>query len=336
MNNINEPKVSIILPTYNVEPYLKQCLTSIAEQTYKNIECIIIIDGATDKSFDIAKSFCKQDNRFYVYWQKNAGSGPARNNGILHSHGDFIMFIDPDDWIESNYVEKLINIQHESNYDYIITKETSYIYKNDHKLLNIRKGIIKPITFNTKDQCRKNYVNLLCAGLIAAPHSKLYKSELIKKNNIEFPNLRRSQDVVFNYRYYNVINNLCVSDYSGYNYRVIINERMKRLKPDFYRTINYLFLEIKQLHKQWDIYFNEKKCATDFFNPIYALLEANTARGESIKYIINDTNIKYILKLARPIKFHLNLIRILILNGHTTIAQIIIKIIIYIKNMISI
>lgn len=335
MEKIEQPLVSIILPTYNVLPYLSNCLDSIVVQTYKNIEIIVIIDGATDGSYELAKDYCKKDKRIQVYWQNNSGSGPARNNGILHSHGDFIIFIDPDDWIESDYVENLINIQRINNYDYVITKETSYIYKNDSKLLNIRKSKIKPITFNTKDQCRKNYVNLLCTGLIAAPHSKLYKSELIKKNKIEFPDLRRSQDVVFNYRYYNVINNLCVSNYSGYNYRVIIKERMKRLKPDFYKTINYLFSEIQYLHKQWGIYFNEVKCATDFYNPIYALLEANTLRGESIKYMLEDNNIIHILKLAKPKKIHLNLIRILILNGHITIAQIIIKIIIYIKNIMK-
>lgn len=296
------PVVSIILPTYNVERYLQQCLSSIAQQTYVNIEVIIIIDGATDGSFDEAKKFCEKDTRFKVYWQENAGSGPARNNGIQHATGSLVLFIDPDDWIEPDYVENLVNIQRKKNFDLVVTKAISYVYRNDLKLLNVRKTNTRSRIFDTKEKCRQNYVDLLCEDLIAAPHCKLYKSELIKKNNIEFPDLRRSQDVVFNYRYYNVINNLYVSDYSGYNYRVVIKERMKRLKPDFYKTINYLFLEIESLHKQWGIYFDEVKCATDFYNPIYALLEANTARGESIKYILNDTNIRHILKLCKTYK----------------------------------
>lgn len=327
------PKVSIILPTFNVERYLQQCLESIAKQTYTNFEVIIIIDGATDGSFDVAKNFCDQDIRFKVYWQENSGSGPARNNGIQHANGDFVLFIDPDDWIESDYVEKLVDIQCKNNYDLVITKETSYIYKNDSTLLSTRKNDVKIVIFDSKEQCRINYVNLLCDGLIAAPHCKLYKLDLIKKYSIEFPDLRRSQDVVFNYRYYNVINSLYVSDYSGYNYRIVIHERMKRLKPDFYKTINYLFLEIEILHKQWGVYFNDVKCATDFYNPIYALLEANTVRGESIKYIFDDANIRRILRLSKPTKFHLKLIRSLILKGYYLIAQIIIKVIIYMKNV---
>ena len=86
------PVVSIILPTYNVERYLQQCLSSIAQQTYVNIEVIIIIDGATDGSFDEAKKFCEKDTRFKVYWQENAGSGPARNNGIQHATGSLVLF----------------------------------------------------------------------------------------------------------------------------------------------------------------------------------------------------------------------------------------------------
>lgn len=329
---MNTPKVSIILPTYNVEKYLLQCLDSIAKQTYANIEVIIIIDGATDNSFKIAENFCKQDERFHVYWQENAGSGPARNNGIKRSSGELVMFVDPDDWIEPGYIEKLVNIQLAKDYDYIITKETSFLYKNDNKLLGIRKCTVKPRIFKSKVECRMNYVNLLCEGLVAAPHCKLYKLEIIRKNKIEFPDLRRSQDVVFNYRYYNVINNLCVLDYSGYNYRVIIKERMKRLKPDFYKTISLLYLEIRHLHELWGVFFDDVKCSTDFYNPIYALLEANTARGESIKYILADANIQHILRLARPTKIHLELIRTLILKDQFTIAQIIIKIIIFIKN----
>ena len=77
MDEINQPLVSIILPTYNVYPYLAQCLDSILAQTYKNIEVIIVIDGATDGSHELAKSYFKKDNRFSVYWQENAGSGPA-------------------------------------------------------------------------------------------------------------------------------------------------------------------------------------------------------------------------------------------------------------------
>ena len=91
-----EPLISVVLPTYNVAQYLQQCLESVAAQTYRNFEVIIIIDGATDGSYEIAQEFCKTDSRFAVYWQENAGSGPARNAGLAHCQGELVMFVDPD------------------------------------------------------------------------------------------------------------------------------------------------------------------------------------------------------------------------------------------------
>lgn len=122
---MKEPKVSIILPTYNVERFLLQSLESIASQTYKNIEVIIVIDGATDSSYQIAMDFCKKDSRFKVLWQNNAGSGPARNHGIDESTGELIMFVDPDDWCEPDYVENMVRLQQGKDYDLVTTKETA-------------------------------------------------------------------------------------------------------------------------------------------------------------------------------------------------------------------
>ena len=127
---MNNPKVSIILPTYNVERFLLQCLDSIAAQTYKNIEVIIVIDGATDGSYQIAKDFCKKDDRFKVFWQENAGSGPARNHGIDESTGELIMFVDPDDWCKPDYVEKMVLAQQEKDYDLVTTGETSVYFNS--------------------------------------------------------------------------------------------------------------------------------------------------------------------------------------------------------------
>ena len=110
-----EPLISVVLPTYNVAQYLQQCLESVAAQTYRNIEVIIIIDGATDGSYEIAQDFCKTDKRFSVFWQENAGSGPARNNGLAHCQGEFVMFVDPDDWIEPELLETLYEAQQDGD-----------------------------------------------------------------------------------------------------------------------------------------------------------------------------------------------------------------------------
>lgn len=104
-------KISIIIPIYNVEQYLPQCLDSIINQTYKNLEIILINDGSTDNSGKICDNYAKVDNRIHVFHKKNEGVSSARNLGLEKCTGDFIGFVDPDDFIELNMYELLYNEQ---------------------------------------------------------------------------------------------------------------------------------------------------------------------------------------------------------------------------------
>lgn len=329
--NINNPKISIIVPTYNVEQFLQNCLISISKQTYKNIECIIIIDGATDNSFNIAKEFCKQDNRFQVYWQENAGSGPARNNGILKATGDFIMFVDPDDWCKTDYVENMIKLQQKGNYDIVSTSETIVFFRKNGKIKKISQHNFSEAEYRGTTQLHVEYISLFFHGYIHAPHCKIYKANIIKENNIEFPDLRRSQDIVFNYRYYAHAQSILISNYSGYMYRVLSKERAKRLKHDYYLTIGIIYNDIKALHEKWEIPFKKEIASTFLFGSIYSLFESNVLRGEAIQYIIEDTTIKEIIINAKPQKKHLALVRHLVLKGHYQLAMIVVKTIFLIK-----
>ena len=114
------PKISIIVPIYNVEQYIEECLNSIFLQTYKDYEIILVNDGSTDNSLDICYKYQKQNNSIKIYNKENGGLSSARNYGILHATGEYIIFIDPDDyWIESKALEKLINIANATNCDIV-------------------------------------------------------------------------------------------------------------------------------------------------------------------------------------------------------------------------
>ena len=93
-------KVSVIIPVYNVEPYLKQCMDSVVGQTLKDIEIICVDDGSTDGSLDILKEYATEDSRIQIIEQKNAGAGAARNNGMRHATGKYLSFLDSDDFFE--------------------------------------------------------------------------------------------------------------------------------------------------------------------------------------------------------------------------------------------
>ena len=104
------PKVSIIVPVYNVEPYLRQCLDSILAQTFTDWECILVDDGSKDGSGAICDEYAEKDSRFRVVHQENKGSSAARNEGLSLSKGIYLSFIDSDDWVENNYLERLLEI----------------------------------------------------------------------------------------------------------------------------------------------------------------------------------------------------------------------------------
>lgn len=106
LNEKNKKLVSVIVPIYNVADYLKECIDSIVKQTYTNIEIILVDDGSTDNSLNICKSYA--DGRICVYSKENGGQSSARNYGLDVAQGDYIVFVDSDDYIEENYVERLV------------------------------------------------------------------------------------------------------------------------------------------------------------------------------------------------------------------------------------
>ena len=126
--------VSVIIPVYNVEDYLNQCLLSVAEQTFEDFEAICIDDGSTDKSSQILKEFAENDSRFKIITQKNMGVSAARNHGLKEASGDYIYFLDSDDYIEKNALERLYTASKARNTDLIIFKlelfENEYVNSN--------------------------------------------------------------------------------------------------------------------------------------------------------------------------------------------------------------
>lgn len=111
------PLISVIIPAYNVEMYLQRCLKSILNQTYKNLEIIVVDDGSLDRTPNIADSFAEKDHRINVIHQRNKGYAGARNTGLDNCHGELITFVDSDDWVESDYIEYLYSLIVDTNAD---------------------------------------------------------------------------------------------------------------------------------------------------------------------------------------------------------------------------
>ena len=309
-----QPLISVVLPTYNVAQYLQQCLESVAAQTYRNMEVIIIIDGATDGSYGIAQEFCKRDNRFTAYWQENAGSGPARNTGLAHCRGELVMFVDPDDWIGPELLEKLYDAQCEGDYDLVASKRSIALCDKNGKVVSIT-------TKHYEDET-----------IVSAPTQKLYKTSLIRQNGITFPALRRSQDIVFNYRYYNHIQSLRLIQYSGYYYRDSIEQNIRKSPADYYKTILLLYEDYQSLYLSWGLPFPEEEmCGWLFRVRIYANLQKLVGQGASVRHIVDEQSIRSIVEKARPDAFYLKVARKLILKRSYRTLSVFLKMILLIK-----
>ena len=203
--------VSVIVPVYNVEKYLEKCLESIAKQSYKNLKIILVDDGSTDASPQICDAFANRDNRVVVYHNENHGPGYSRNYGIDRSEGDFIIFMDSDDWVDENYVMNLVWAITETESDIAISPW--YLELFDHTEINRTNP--KQLTGKLSDDFVKFY------GFACGSCQKLYRRDLIDENKIRFEADRvYSEDRVFNCEYLRNIKSYVYVDNPQYHYRL--------------------------------------------------------------------------------------------------------------------
>lgn len=169
-------KVSVIVPIYNVEKYIGKCILSIIEQTYKNIEIILVDDGSLDDSGNIADEYATRDNRIKVIHKANAGVSAARNSGLDAATGDFVCFSDGDDYVMPNYVEHLLKLCLTYHADVAYTVDMYTTFHNEH----IANSQVKVITPEDATE------NILCYKVPIGVYSKLFNREFLVKNNIRF------------------------------------------------------------------------------------------------------------------------------------------------------
>lgn len=178
------PKVSVILPVYNVGKYLRQSLDSLINQTLKEIEIICVNDGSVDDSYEILEEYKAKDNRIKVIHKENKGTGAARNDGLRLASGECIGFVDPDDWVKPNMFERLYNLIKEKDLDIAMCMPDGYDEKNavnapfPYFVDANFENIIDDRIFNWRDLSPFSYP--MCVW------NKLYTKELFDKHNIEF------------------------------------------------------------------------------------------------------------------------------------------------------
>lgn len=278
--------ISIIVPIYNVkEKFLNKCLESIMRQTYNNIEVILVDDGSDKWCRNIYEPFLKYKN-FKCIIQKNSGVSVARNTGMANATGDYIIFIDSDDWIEESCCEKMIKAITASNADILIAKafkdigddSIDYTYKKsivENKLLDVdeKDDLIKSIFLDSKTGSKFYYAD--------TPWAKMFNLKFIKNNKLSFKNnLKLAEDGLFNFEayikaekiyfineclYHYVKNNESVCNkFNSFiieNYKIVFeyyNELFNKIKIEKY-SHEYRYFIYRQLLKQIKKYICNKE-----------------------------------------------------------------------------
>ena len=219
--------VSIIVPVYNVESYLEECIQSIVNQTYKDWECILINDGSTDNSGYICDTWTEKDNRIRVIHQSNQGVSTSRNTGIQHAKREFITFIDSDDWIENNYLTEIVNLLQTPSDLYV-----SGIIQNFNNGTNQTYKPINQISFCLNSENIHHFVDLNRSYLLYGPTANLYRNQIIREHSIQFrTDLSYGEDLIFNYDYLEHVHTITCIDKAYYHYRIIGNNQDNL--PDF-------------------------------------------------------------------------------------------------------
>lgn len=236
------PYISIVVPVYNSAQTINRCIESIIRQTFCDFELIIIDDGSKDESFNICIEFAKKDNRIHVYKFENGGVANARNRGISLAIGDYLMFVDSDDYLFSNYCSSFVDAQNCFGKDILYISGIKMEHLGEDTYINYSKQMISYLT-------RRDIVKLYNANLLNSPCNKLYNTEIVRKFGLKMrTGINIGEDLIFNLEYLDVLCNtpICVLNNVLYIYTQNINSLTHLYHKNYYdihMSIHRIFIE---------------------------------------------------------------------------------------------
>ena len=294
-------KVSIIVPIYKVEAYLQECLYSISNQSFNDFECILVDDGSPDKCGQICDEFAAKDSRFKVIHQENSGVSSARNKGIDIATGEYMCFVDSDDYWDKNLLEVAVAKADKYDVDVLCF---DFRMLNGDSIVRVSKGDSNNYTITSEEQ----YMEYTCKHLLNksgwAPWSKLFKTSIIKENKIYFYDRSKvfAEDLLFYLEYLLHADKIKIINDVLYNYierddsctvsntETRINEFIK-LNIEFYKYLKKN--RKKALKKQYYVFF-------------YLIMSNRYKSSKKEKVLESMSNIKH------KMFFRYNLIRVIV------------------------
>ncbi|MGN0724243.1 MAG: glycosyltransferase family 2 protein [Treponema sp.] len=250
---MENPKISIIVPVYNVEKYIRRCLDSIAAQTFTDWECICVDDGTPDASGKICDEYAQKDSRFVVIHKENGGVSSARNVGLDAAKGEWICFVDSDDWVEKEMLEVLYKASIENNAEVVVSGlRITDKHGNYQEFLPSAGWLSMPRDF-------QSYFN--------APWGKLYRKTIILENKIYFPEgITLAEDLYFVFNVFFTSQKIFGIDKSFYNYYKNSSSCTHTMTIRKIEDFNCVLERIEQIlissnaDTEWFNFFKERRC----------------------------------------------------------------------------
>lgn len=268
--------VSIIIPIYNAESFLDQCLRSIQKQSYPNLEVILVNDGSTDRSKSICDQYVQMDQRFRVIHKPNGGVSSARNIGLDHAKGDKIVFIDADDYVNESYIEDLM---HYCDNDLVVM---GVAYINSARTLAPRT---KKIILDSNSELLET---LMFNNYFTAPWAKLFSASIINKHRVRFnENLFIGEDTVFILEYLQYTNTIQCISLNGYMFYDVMHQELSKyaLSCKEYAMLTSIFSKcIEKLQKKRQIsllHFQQHLLV--YYGKLFFTYLLNTPNAEQLK-----------------------------------------------------
>lgn len=306
-------KVSIIVPVYNMKKYLEKCLDSLVNQTLKDIEIIAINDGSKDESLEILKKYEKKHKNIIVFDNDNQGISKTRNFGIEKATGEYITFIDSDDYVALNMMELMYDKAVTENLDIVVCDYYNF-YENKNKIEEVKiLDFPNTTVYESKE---------LLFKINSSPWNKLYKRELVKKNKYRFPEGIKYEDLGYipillteatsigklniPLNYYLIRGN---SETTTVDKRVfdmfkiidILYNYFKKKKIHDSKEVEFLFISKLTMYNLQQKKNRDKDAAIDFINKSFEYLDKNYPNWRKNKYFIRLNKHKTIIKASKKI-----------------------------------
>lgn len=309
-----QPQVSIIVPAYNVENYIERCLNSLVNQTFKDIEIITINDGSTDKSLELLNKYAKEDIRVSVIDLGDEGVSYCRNLGVEKANGKYIMFVDSDDWIDSNMIEAMYKKAEENKLDLVMcsyirefkdhSKEKRFnlpeeiIYKEDKVKNELLRKLVGPV--------KEELSNPEMLDALGTVWGKLYRADILKENKLKFVDLSEigsAEDTLFNIFTFNYLKKVMFLNKPMYHYwrdnpksvTSQYNPKLKEQRKVFFKYISD-FLKENNFVQVFEEALNNRICTSVLGLGLIECSKNNKVSGinkiKNIKKIINEEYVR--------------------------------------------